>query len=150
MCRDHVHSIRQLLSSRLKQHRLRDISRRTTETRGKSKIPSLFTWFISAPECAPRYVRERIPVDGGKYINTRVELGSKGKSKLEKYPSSGGLLFCTGNRRGKERKNDDFRTKRGRCVLARGKNFSSSLARLGEEGERESGRKVGVSETRCT
>lgn len=33
MCRDHVHSIWQLLSSRLKQHRLRDISRRTTETR---------------------------------------------------------------------------------------------------------------------
>lgn len=142
MCRDHVASgnfyPRALNSTGFAISR---VERPRLEESPRSLVPSLFTWFISPPGCASRYRSgENTPVDGGKYINTRVELGSKGKSKLEKYPSSGGLLFSTRNKRGKERKNDDFRTKRGRCVLARGKNFSSSLARPGE-GERESGEK---------
>lgn len=62
----------------------------------------------------------------------RGELGSKGKSKLEKYPSSRVPFILYGNKRRKGRRFLNEKWEEGRCVLARGKNFSSSLTRPGK------------------
>lgn len=69
----------------------------------------------------------------------RGELGSKGKSKLEKYPSSRVPFILYGNKRRKGRRFPNETWEEGRCVLARGKNFSSSLTRPGKGVEKSRG-----------
>lgn len=94
------------------------------------------------PLASGRIRNGRTPADGGKYkyILAGWNVGNSARKENRSLKNTRAvefLLFSMGISEGKD---DDFRTKRGRrCVLARGKNFSSSLTRPGKGVEKSRG-----------